>query len=236
MNLTNLDILLVEDDEVIAQELASRWRRAGIQVSVARTLQQAAAALAASSPDIVVLDLGLPDGDGVDWLLALRRQGNALPVLALTARDRVTDRVRGLKSGADDYLTKPVAVEELDARIEALIRRVRRLKGESIQFGPLRWSATDGVASLQGRALELLPREFQVLGILLRRAPRLVSKRSLLDELAEQNLEVGDSAAEVYISRLRRKLADSGLEIRNLRGFGYRLVNPAEDAPTQETP
>lgn len=219
-----MHLLLVEDDEVIAQELAVRWRRAGIQVVVARTLQQASAALAAAIPDVVVLDLGLPDGDGVEWLKRQRERGCAVPVMALTARDRVVDRVMGLKSGADDYLIKPVALEELDARIEALIRRVGRLKGDSVQFGPLRWSALDGVASIDGQALDLLPREFQVLGILVRRAPRLVSKRVLLDELAEQNLELGDSAAEVYVSRLRRKVAGTGLEIRNMRGFGYLLV------------
>ena len=219
-----MQILLVEDDPIISEELLGRWRRRSINVLTARSLREATAAMGAASPDLIVLDLGLPDGDGLKWLTLQRQQGCVLPVMVLTARDRVADRVTGLKSGADDYLVKPFAVEELDARIEVLLRRTERVKGSSAQFGPLRWSGDDGLAQLDGRPLELTPREFQVLGILVRRAPRLVSKRVIVDELSERNLDVGDTAVEVYVSRLRRKLAGSGLEIRNMRGFGYLLI------------
>lgn len=220
-----MHILLVEDDGVIARELQTRWMQRGIQVTAVGTLDLASMAVADAGVDLVVLDLGLPDGDGLQWLASLRQRDSTLPVLILTARDRVADRVRGLKSGADDYLVKPFAIEELDARVEVLIRRTQRDADDSAQFGSLRWSGSQGIAELNGVPMELSPREFQVLGILVRRAPRLVAKRVLIDELSERNLEMGDSAVEVYVSRLRRKLAQSDLQIRTMRGFGYLLVH-----------
>jgi DNA-binding response OmpR family regulator len=229
-----MKILLIEDDAVIAGELLMRWRKQGIELSAVRTLKDATAAFNASKPDFIVLDLGLPDGDGLQWLTALRQEDSSIPVMVLTARDRVADRVRGLKSGADDYLVKPFAIEELDARIEVLLRRIRRQEEDSAQFGPLRWLGQDGVVEIGDQQLELTPREFQVLGILVRRAPRLVSKRVLVDELSERNLDVGDGAVEVYVSRLRRKLAGTGLGIRNMRGFGYMLIQDPDGADQGE--
>ena len=174
--------------------------------------------------DLVVLDLGLPDGDGLRWLEGVRTRDRLTPFLVLTARDRVVDRVQGLHSGADDYLVKPFAADELDARIEALRRRGQALRGEFVHYGRITWIGSEGRAFLDGQALDLLPREFEVLGQLIRRAPHLVPKRVLIDALAQRNLEVGDSAAELYVSRLRRKLAGSGTTIRTLRGFGYVLI------------
>jgi DNA-binding response OmpR family regulator len=147
-----------------------------------------------------------------------------MPVLVLTARDSVGDRVEGLHTGADDYLVKPFAAEELDARVGALARRLHRDQGQPLRLGRLSWVASEGRALLDGRPLELSPREFEVLGLLMRRAPRLVPKRTLVDALAERNLDVRDSVAEVYVSRLRRKLQGSGIEIRTLRGFGYLMA------------
>ncbi|HEY6353728.1 MAG TPA: response regulator transcription factor, partial [Burkholderiaceae bacterium] len=172
----------------------------------------------------IVLDLGLPDGDGVEWLQRLRRRDQITPVLVLTARDRVADRVQGLRGGADDYLVKPFAPEELDARAEVLARRTLVAGGKVLHYGRLSWRAEAGRAYVDERPLDLLPREFEVLGVLIRRAPHLVAKRGLIDTLAEKNLEVGDAAVEVYISRLRRKLAGSGTVIRTLRGFGYLMA------------
>jgi DNA-binding response OmpR family regulator len=216
-------LLLVEDDAVIAHELVLRWERHQWAVEAAGTLQAADAALAQRGVDLVVLDLGLPDGDGMQWLARLRRTDRKTPVLVLTARDRVADRVEGLRTGADDYLVKPFAVEELDARVEVLTRRAQRAHEDFVQYGKLTWYGNEGRVDIAGRSLVLFPREFEVLGLLVRRAPRLVPKRALIDALAERNLEVSDSAAEVYVSRLRRKLAGSGLAIRTLRGFGYVL-------------
>jgi two-component system response regulator TctD len=182
-------------------------------------------------PHVIVLDLGLPDGDGLAWLEQFRKDDAGTPVIVLTARDRVIDRVMGLRRGADDYLVKPFAPEELDARIEAMERRIRVEQDEAAHFATLTWLRREGRAYAAGRELELSPREFEVLGMLVTSAPRLVAKRVLIEALAERNEEVGDSAAEVYVSRLRRKLAGSGTSIRTLRGFGYRLaIEAPEDA------
>ncbi len=216
-------LLLVEDDAVIAHELGLRWQRWGWDFEAVTTLQAATAQFGQGGFDMVVLDLGLPDGDGLDWLVQLRQRDKSTPVLVLTARDLVSDRVRGLRMGADDYLVKPFAVDELDARIEVLSRRARAAESERCQFGPLTWIGSEGLACAGRRRLDLSPREFEVLGLLIQRAPRLVAKRSLIDALAERNLEMGDSAAEVYVSRLRRKLEGSGTAIRTMRGFGYVL-------------
>ncbi|MBV8502604.1 MAG: response regulator [Paucibacter sp.] len=224
-------ILLVEDDHTISRELALRWRGRGWEVVSSATLAEANACVLSHRPELVVLDLQLPDGDGLDWLERQRRMQFLAPVLILTARDRVSDRVEGLRRGADDYLIKPFAPEELDARIEVIGRRLERTKGAMVRFGALLWSREDGSARIDGLPLELSPREFEVLGLLVHKAPGLVPKRLLVDALAERNEAVGDSAAELYISRLRRKLQGSGLGILTSRGFGYRLVQePGDDS------
>lgn len=225
-------ILLIEDDAVIARELQMRWAAHGWAVHACACLAQADAAVGGAGVqrfELIVLDLGLPDGDGLAWLVRLRHWDRATPALVLTARDGIADRVHGLKSGADDYLVKPFAVEELDARVEVLARRAQAARGELIHYGRLSWLGSAGRAFVDERALDLPPREFEVLGVLLRRAPHLVLKRALVDALAERNIEVGDGAAEVYVSRLRRKLQGSGTSIRTMRGFGYLLTLEAVD-------
>ena len=217
-------ILLVEDDTLIARELALRWRAQGWFVRDANSLAAADEQLAADAVELIVLDLGMPDGDGLDWLARYRRIDRATPVLVLTARDGIADRVKGLRGGADDYLVKPFSVDELDARVDVLTRRGQRSSGQLVHFGRLTWLGQEGRAFVDGRALELSPREFEVLGLLIRCSPRLLSKRALIDALAERNLNVGDAAAEVYVSRLRRRLAGSGTAIRTSRGFGYQLT------------
>ncbi len=226
-------LLLVEDDALIARELNLRWRSRGWVVQSCESLAVAdeafAQSLGAGGFDLIVLDLGLPDGDGVHWLERLRRRDRLTPVLVLTARDRVADRVRGLRSGADDYLVKPFAAEELDARVEALQRRAQTSRGELLHYGRVTWLGDEGHAYVDDQALELLPREFEVLGLLIRRAPRLVPKRALIEALTERNLELGDGAAELYVSRLRRKLVGSGTTIRTMRGFGYFLALDSDE-------
>jgi DNA-binding response OmpR family regulator len=219
-----MHLLLVEDDVVIARELQLRWRSRGWEVQHCATLAEADQASRSGLHDIVVLDLGLPDGDGLGWLQRLRERDPSVPVLVLTARASIGERVRGLHAGADDYLVKPFAVEELDARVAALDRRLHRHRGQALRLGRLSWMGSEGRALVDEQALDLSPREFEVLGLLIQRAPRLVTKRALVDALAERNLEVGDSVAEVYVSRLRRKLLGSGVAIRTLRGFGYLLA------------
>ena len=218
-------MLLVEDDPTIAHELTLRWQRRGWALQWAATLACARAALAQPGLfDLVLLDLGLPDGDGMDLLTDLRRGDRRTPVLVLTARDQVADRVLGLRQGADDYLVKPFATEELDARVESLLRRAGNQTSQRLSFGALHWLGDEGRARLGELTLDLSPREFEVLGLLVRRAPKLCLKRVLIEALAERNLEINDSAAELYISRLRRRLLGSSLSIQTVRGFGYKLV------------
>ena len=229
-------LLLIEDDATIARELSLRWARRGWAAQAVGTLAEARRVLAQPGRvDLVVLDLGLPDGDGLDLLAELRRVDPRLPVLVLTARDQVGDRVRGLRLGADDYLVKPFAVEELEARLEGLLRRAAGERRQRASFGDLHWLGDEGRALLGDAPLELSPREFEVLGLLVTRAPRLLPKRVLIDALAERNLDLNDSAAELYISRLRRKLAGANVAIRTLRGFGYLLV-PAEATDAADGP
>jgi DNA-binding response OmpR family regulator len=219
-----MQILLIEDDPEIRRELILRWQARGWVVTACENLSMAERHAGSHMHDLVVLDLQLPDGDGMAWLRRWRPRDPATPVLILTARDRVADRVSGLQAGADDYLVKPFAATELDARIEALMRRASRDRDARLQFGPLLWLRDEGRLLLDGAELDLHPREFEVLGLLLRRAPRLVPKRVIIDALAEKNIEVGDSAAEVYVSRLRRKLGQGPVQIDTVRGFGYRLL------------
>ena len=222
-------MLLIEDDPTIAHELTLRWVGRGWQLQWAATLAAARAALGQPGLfDLVLLDLSLPDGNGMDLLTELRRSDSHTAVLVLTARDQVADRVQGLRQGADDYLVKPFAAEELDARVEGLLRRTGQAAGARLSFGDLHWLGDEGRACLGDQPLELSPREFEVLGMLVRRAPRLCPKRVLIEALSERNLEINDSAAELYISRLRRRLAGSNVVIRTLRGFGYQLA--LEDA------
>ena len=229
-----MHILLIEDDPTIGDELKARWHAQSWGVDACTTLAAADKAAAQMRPDVVALDLNLPDGDGLEWLERFRTRDPHTPVIALTARDRVTDRVEGLRRGADDYLVKPFSPDELDARIQALQRRSGSSRGERVEFGCLVWLRQERQALVEGRPLELHPREFEVLGLLLRRAPRLVARRFIVEVLAERNVELGDSAVDVYISRLRRKLAGSGVAIRTVRGFGYRLEREGEAGPGRD--
>jgi DNA-binding response OmpR family regulator len=217
-------LLLIEDDPLIARELLLRWRDSDRLARHAASLAQADAALAQASFDIILLDLGLPDGDGMDWLAALRRRDPQAAVLVMTARDRVADRVQGLRTGADDYLVKPFAPEELDARIDVLARRANITRTEAIRFGRLDLLPETSEVLLDGGRLDMSPREFELLFILMRAAPRLVAKRALVDALSARNLDLNDTAVELYVSRLRKKLDGSGTAIRTLRGVGYQLA------------
>jgi len=221
-------LMLIEDDALIARELALHWRSHGWVPDLCKTLAEAQIALEHSAEtggfELIVLDLGLPDGDGLQWLAQFRARDRLTPILVLSARGQVSERVLGLQTGADDYLVKPFAVNELDARVAALRRRGQLTRGELLHFGRLSWLGGEGVAYSNGQALELSPREFEVLGLLIGRAPRLLAKRHLMEALAERDFEASENAVETYISRLRRKLIGSGTSIRTMRGFGYMLV------------
>ncbi|MFT3735659.1 MAG: response regulator transcription factor [Rhodocyclaceae bacterium] len=223
-------ILIAEDDELIADALSRALKRAGYAVDHAATGSEADAALASQTYDLLVLDLGLPRMSGLEVLQRLRARKLTCPVLILTARDAVQDRVSGLDAGADDYLTKPFALPELEARVRALTRRGT---GQSrvVTFGALQYDQADRSVTVEGHALDLSAREAGVLEVLLLRAGRLVSKDHLVDHLCGWGEEVSLNAIEVYVHRLRKKLEHSGLKIATVRGLGYCLEKPDAAVP-----
>ena len=223
-----MKLLLAEDDAQIARAIVHALERAGLHTEWVTRGDAADDALRTSQFDVAVLDIGLPGRDGIDVLRRLRARGSRLPVLLLTARDEVRDRVMGLDSGADDYLVKPFDMIELEARLRALLRRGMPVQEESagLRLGRLSQIEGEDAVRLDDTVLELSPREAGVLSALMRRAGRVVSKSAVVQELASNDssaLELTDSAIEVIVHRLRRKLEGSGGEITTVRGFGYLL-------------
>ena len=219
-------LLLVEDNERFAVLLKRGLAAAGFVVDVLPTAEAAAAALRASRFDIVVLDLGLPVADGLDVLGEMRRHQDATPVLILTARGSLEDRVIGLQSGADDYLVKPFALEELIARLQALLRRPGNLLGVTLQLGNIALDTVARQVFVGDQPIFFSAREIAVLEQLLRRSGRVVAKNLLADNLYGLSQEVGSNAVEVYVHRLRKHLAEAGasVQIHTLRGVGYLIA------------
>ncbi len=218
-------ILLAEDDPVIADGICRALRRGGCAVDHVADGMEADAALAGQVYDLLILDLGLPRMNGIDVLKRLRARKSAQPVLILTAQDGVDDRVRGLDAGADDYLTKPFALPELEARVRALTRRGTG-QPRCIEIGQLSYDQADRVVKIGGQLVDLSAREIGLLEIFLLRVGRLVSKDQLVDHLCGWGEEVSSNAIEVYVHRLRKKLEDSGVRIVTVRGLGYCMENP----------
>lgn len=218
-------LLLVEDDPDLSEALVANLARDGFAVDLVADLASAEEALATGVHDLLLLDLGLPDGDGVTLLRTLRRRRSALPILILTARDAIEDRVEGLEAGADDYLVKPFAHAELVARIRAVLRRPGRDLGAAIEVGRLRFEPASGHLEVAGRTLLLPRRERMLLEALLRRLGRVVTRRVLEEALWDQEEEIESNTLESHVSRLRRRLeeAAAGVRIRTLRGVGYML-------------
>lgn len=219
-------VLLVEDEPRIAALVATTLARAGFAVDVLRSAQDARHALAVTPYDAAVLDLGLPDGDGLEVLTQLRRGGSGLPVLVLTARDALEDRVAGLDAGADDYLVKPFANLELVARLKALLRRPGAALGTRLQAGRLTLDTLQRDVDVGGAPLLLARQELAVLEHLMRRLGRVVAKAVLEEKLYGDGGELGSNAIPVHVHHLRRKLGASGAgcEIHTVRGVGYFLA------------
>jgi two-component system OmpR family response regulator len=220
-------ILIVEDDPVLADGLTRSLRQADYAVDCARDGTEADNVLATQTYDLAILDLGLPGLDGFDVLKRLRRRGSGIPVLVLTARDAVPDRVKGLDLGADDYLTKPFDLPELEARVRALIRRGQTGGSAVLTHGPLTLDTSGRRATLNGAPLELSARELGVLEVLMLRSGRVVNKEQLAAQLYGSEEEVGPNAIEVYVHRLRKKVETAGVAIRTIRGLGYLLEKDA---------
>jgi two-component system response regulator QseB len=212
-------VLLVEDDAMIAQGLQVALRQAGYAIDWTRDGGSAAAALQTAAFDLLLLDVGLPGRDGLEVLRELRRRGDATPVIILTARDQVQDRVSGLNAGADDYIVKPFDLDELTARMRSVLRRSSGRGDSSIQHGCLRLDPQGRTVTLGSEPVHLSAHEFAVLEALLQRPGAVLSRAQLEDRLYGWDQQIGSNAVEVYIHGLRRKLGSEA--IRTLRGVGY---------------
>jgi two-component system, OmpR family, response regulator len=221
-------VLVVEDDAILADGLIRSLRQAGYAADLVKDGLEADSALVAAEFDLLILDLGLPKLSGLEVLRRLRARNSHLPVLILTALDGVQHRVRGLDLGADDYLAKPFALEELEARVRALTRRGQAGSPTLLRHGPLSYDQVGRVAYVNEQRLDLSARELAILEILLQRAGRRVSKEQLLDHVCEWADEMSTNAIEVYVHRLRKKLEPAGIHIITVRGLGYCLEKQSQ--------
>jgi two-component system, OmpR family, response regulator len=221
-------ILIVEDDAMLREPLQEVLRQNGHVTNSVGDIAHAHTALQLHDFDLLLLDLGLPDGDGLQMLAQLRQRKSSLLVLIITARDALSDRVNGLTSGADDYLGKPFETTELLARIEALGRRNRPLQNTIREFGGLRVDTGAHRAWISGVPLELPAREWAVLNALIEQIDRIVPKERLISMVANWDEDLSPNAVETYVSRLRAKLEPAGLTLRTLRGLGYLLTTASQ--------
>lgn len=226
-----MHLLLVEDDLALQSTLQRSLRRSGMRVEVCGDGAQALLHWQSLRPDVVVLDLSLPDMDGLEVLGSARRSGLDTPVLILTARGTVGDKIVGLNAGADDYLPKPFDLDELEARVRALHRRrasqPRSLADESLRVGPLRFEPASGAMYLRQDILDLTPRELALLRALMTKPGHAVAKERLFEVVFPGEDHVQYEAIEVVVYRLRKKLADTGITLMTLRGLGYLLKSDA---------
>jgi DNA-binding response OmpR family regulator len=219
-------LLVVEDSAPLARNVAAAFTARGHAVDCVSDGEEADAALFSQSYDLVILDLGIPKLDGLEVLGRLRRRGSRVPVLILTARGSLKDKVEGLNLGADDYLAKPFALEELEARAGALMRRGVGGAPSLVEHGRLVLDASARRVLLDGQPIDLPRRELTLLEVLLSRRGQVISKEALLEKLFGFDEEVGINAVEIYVHRLRKRLEPAGLRIRTVRGLGYLLEPP----------
>ena len=222
-----MKLLLVEDDEPLARSLVASLRLSGHVVDWVARASQADTALRLETFDAMVLDLNLPDGDGLSRVSAWRGRGLRAPILILSARDTVEDRVRGLDQGADDYLTKPFEVAELEARLRVLVRRTQANGAETrLGIGAVVLDMAARRAELHGQDLALTGREFELLQALTLKQGQVLSREHLTSRLTDFDQTMTANALDILVHRLRKKLEHSGLHLRTLRGFGYQLECP----------
>lgn len=219
-----LRLLIVEDDLILKDGLERAFNKAGYAVDVISDGDAADQLLGYQAYDVIVLDCGLPKLNGFEVLKRLRARGNKTPVLILTALEDTQNRVKGLDLGADDYLTKPFDLEELEARIRALIRRGVSGGSANISFGDLMFDTSHRQCFVKGVALALSAREIALLELLMLKAGKVVSKNKILEHLCNWDDEISENAVEVIVSRLRKKLNEFNIEVRTVRGLGYLLA------------
>ncbi len=229
-------ILIAEDDSILADGLIRSLRQSGYAVDLVTNGADADSALALQTFDLLILDLGLPALSGLEVLRRLRARNSALPVMILTAADSVEQRVQGLDLGADDYMAKPCALSELEARVRALTRRGAGGGPTVVRHGQLAFDQVGRIATVSDQVIDLSARELGLLEVLLQRVGRLVSKEQLVDHLCAWGEEVSNNAIEVYVHRLRKKLEPGGVQIATVRGLGYCLEKPAQTATDASTP
>ncbi len=221
-------LLLVEDDLQLAEALMSLLVSSGYAVDCVHDGEAAKTLVAAEQFDLMILDLNLPDLDGLSVLRHMRTQGNRAAVMILTARGAAEDRVRGLDLGADDYMAKPFDIREFEARVRSLLRRQAGLRSSTVSLGPLSLDLTVRQFSGHGKIMDLPPRERALLELLLTRAGKVVAKEAIVQSLTSLEDILSDNAIEQYISRLRRRLQPLGLSLRTVRGIGYLLEKPGD--------
>jgi two-component system, OmpR family, response regulator PhoP len=225
-------VLVVEDEPALREQLAQELRRAGYTVDVAADGAEGLYAVTEYPIDVAIVDLGLPKLSGLDVIRKARGQGRTMPVLILTARDRWQDKVEGLQAGADDYVTKPFQVEEVLARVQALLRRAGGFADPVLRVGPIALDTRTQQVEVDGQPIELTTFEYRLLEYLVLHAGEVVSKTELTEKLYEQDFERDSNTIEVFVGRLRRKLDpdDRFRPIETLRGRGYRLSAAGGDA------
>jgi len=219
-------LLIIEDNEELGRLLANGLQSAGYQVDLLTNVADAKAVLATTRYAALILDLGLPDGDGLSIVHELRHRRDPIPILILTARGGVPDRIKGLRSGADDYLVKPFAFEELVARLEALLRRPGQLLGRSLRLANVVFDTESRQAFIDENPHILSARETAVLELLMRRKGNVVSKKLVEDQIFGLAGDVSSNAVEVYVHRLRKQLMDGGAKVKisTVRGVGYIMT------------
>lgn len=227
-------VLLVEDDSALSLGVARALQREGWQVDVLADGVAACAEGLVNQFDMAVLDLGLPRRDGMDVLRCWRKQGAKLPVLLLTARDDVRDRVQGLDAGADDYLVKPFDIPELLARLRALKRRSDGRVDDTLQLGPLTMDLQHKELRCNGERVRLSPREFALTEMLMAKPGRVVSKELIVSTLSNWEADFSENSVEVYVHRLRKRFGELGVVIKTVRGFGYVMEVAEPLAPSVE--
>src|SRR4051794_5699487 len=221
-------VLVVEDDVNLSRQLATALKEAGYAVDTAHDGEEGHF-LGESEPyDAVVLDLGLPVLDGISVLEKWRRAGKRMPVLILTARDRWSDKVQGIDAGADDYVAKPFHIEEVLARVRALVRRAAGHASNEIECGPVRLDTRAGRVTVDGNPVKLTSHEYRVLEYLMHHRDRVVSRSELIEHLYDQDFDRDSNTIEVFVGRLRKKVSPELIE--TVRGLGYRITVPGNAA------